>query len=131
MLEQYPTQVKLVKKPFPLRMHKLARPAAIAALAAAEQGKFWEYNDKLFENMRALSDQKFMEIAQELGLDMDAFQKSLKDSKHQAVISKSALDGAMAGVTGTPSIFVNGRRIKNRSLDGFKQMIDAELKKQG
>jgi protein-disulfide isomerase len=129
VLEQYPDKVKIVKKPFPLRMHKMARPAAIAALAAADQGKFWEYNDKLFANLRSLSDQKFIEIAQELGLDMDAFQKSLKDPKHQAIISKNALDGAMVGVTGTPSIFVNGRRIKNRSLNGFKQMIDAALKK--
>lgn len=129
MLEQYPTQVKLVKKSFPLRMHKNARPAAIAALAAGEQGKFWEFNEKLFQNYTKLSDQKYIEIAQELGLDMTAFAKSLKDPKLQAMIAKNIRDGAGVGVTGTPSIFINGVRLKDRSLDGFKKVIDAQLKK--
>jgi protein-disulfide isomerase len=129
VLEQYPKDVKVVKKLFPLRMHKLAHPAAVAALAAGEQGKFWEYNDKIFENYNKLSDQKFLDFARELGLDMAAFEKSLKDPKHQSAIKKSMQDGSRAGVTGTPTIFVNGRRLNNRSLDGFKAVIDAELKK--
>ncbi len=110
-------------------MHKNARPAAIAALAAGEQGKFWEFNDKLFKNYTKLSDQKYTEIAQELGLDMTAFAKSLKDPKLQAMISKNLQDGSGAGVTGTPSIFINGVRLKDRSVAGFKKVIDAQLKK--
>lgn len=129
MLEQYPKEVKLVKKPFPLAMHKMARPAAIAALAAGDQGKFWEYNDKIFENYKKLSDQNLLVFAQEIGLDVDAFKKSLADPKHAQAIGKSTRDGAQAGVTGTPTIFVNGRRLNNRSLDGFKALIDVELKK--
>ncbi|NOY52220.1 MAG: thioredoxin domain-containing protein [Deltaproteobacteria bacterium] len=129
MLEQYPTQVKLVKKSFPLRMHRNARPAAIAALAAGEQGKFWEFNDKLFQNQRFLSDQKYLEIARELGLDMDAFRKSLKDPQLQAMIAKNIRDGADVGVTGTPTIFINGVRLRDRSIAGFRRVIDAQLKK--
>jgi len=129
VLEQYPTQVKLVKKSFPLRMHRNARPAAIAALAAGEQGKFWEFNDKLFQNQRFLSDQKYLEIARELGLDMDAFRKSLKDPQLQAMIAKNIRDGADVGVTGTPTIFINGVRLRDRSIAGFRRVIDAQLKK--
>ena len=129
MLEQYPKSVKLVKKPFPLAMHKMARPAAIAALAAGDQGKFWEYNDKLFENYNKLSNQNFLTFAEEIGLDVEAFKKSLADPKHAQAVVKHTRDGSSAGVTGTPTIFVNGRRLNNRSLDGFKQLIDGELKK--
>ncbi len=110
-------------------MHRNARPAAIAALAAGEQGKFWEFNDKLFQNQRSLSDQKYLEIAQELGLDMDAFRKSLKDPELQAMIAKNIRDGAEAGVTGTPTIYINGVRLMDRSVAGFKRVIDAQLRK--
>jgi len=129
VLKQYPKEVKLVKKNFPLRFHKQSRAAAVAALAAGDQGKFWEYNDKLFENFNRLSPQKFLDIARELGLDMDAFQKSLKNPKYQQEIVKDIQDGSRAGVTGTPTIFINGRRLRNRSIAGFKAMIDAELAK--
>jgi len=129
VLEQYPKEVKLVKMPFPLKMHKMARPAAIAALAAGDQGKFWEYNDKLFENYSKLSGENFLLWAQEIGLDMETYKKSLADPKHAQAIGKYVRDGSAAGVTGTPTIFVNGRRLNNRSLDGFKAVIDAELKK--
>lgn len=110
-------------------MHKMARPAAIAALAAGDQGKFWQYNDKLFENYKQLSDQNFLVFAEQVGLDVEAFKKSLGDPKHAKAIDKHTRDGAKAGVTGTPTIFVNGRRVQNRSLGGFKALIDAELKK--
>jgi protein-disulfide isomerase len=129
VLERYPTQVKLVKKSFPLPMHRFARKAAMAALAAGEQGKFWEYNDLLFKNYNKLSDQKFLDFAQQLGLDMTSFRKGMTDPKLQALLNKNRQDGAKAGVTGTPSIFINGRRLKNRSLQGFEQIINAELKK--
>lgn len=131
MLEQYPTKVKLVSKNFPLSFHKLARPAAIAVLAAGEQGKYWEYHEKVFDNFNKLTDQKFLDFAKELGLNIKTFKKSLKNPKLQKAISKDIRDGQGAGVTGTPSIFINGRRLKNRSLDGFKAIIEAELKKKG
>lgn len=110
-------------------MHKLAKPAAIAALAAGEQGKFWEYNDKLMENYNRLSDTAFLDFAGEVGLDVEAFKKSLTDPKLSRAVTKHMQDGSRAGVTGTPTIFVNGRRLNDRSLNGFKTIIDAELKK--
>lgn len=129
VLEENPGKVKLVFMNFPLKMHKMARPAAAAALAADRQGKFWEYHDKLFENMRALSDAKFQEIAQELELDMEEFGKDIADPTIQQAISKDINSGQQAGVRGTPTIFLNGKRMQNRSRQIFQQMIDRELEK--
>lgn len=129
MLERYPKEVKLAFKHFPLRNHKFARKAAIASLAAKRQGKFWEFHDKLFENVSRLSDQKIQEIARELGLNQEAFEKDKKAQEIQGSISRDIRHGKEAGVRGTPTIFVNGRRLKSRSLDGFQVLIEKELKK--
>jgi protein-disulfide isomerase len=78
LLDKYPLQVKLVFKNFPLARHKFAKKAAVAAFAARRQGKFWEYHDLLFENVDTLSDQKFRQIARELGLDLERFEKDIR-----------------------------------------------------
>jgi len=129
VLEKYPTQVKIVEKNFPLQMHKFARQAATAALAAHKQGKFWEYHKKLFESISSLNDAKVQEIATQLGLDMDKFNKDLKDQALQNIITRDLQEGTAAGVRGTPTIFVNGKPLAARSIEGFQQAIDEELKK--
>ena len=130
MLEQYPNDVKLVFKNFPLtRIHKSAMNAAIAALAANQQGKFWEFHAELFKNYNKLSDQLFDEIAQSLELDMEQFKQDMQNPALSAMVQRDLKDGAEAGVRGTPSIFVNGRILQQRSLPGFKQIIDEELAK--
>jgi protein-disulfide isomerase len=129
VLEKYPNDVKLVVKHFPLPMHGYARKAAIAALAAAKQGKFWEIHEKLFANQKNLSDAKVEAIAGELGLDMEQFNRDLKDPAIASLIDKDMDDGRQANVQGTPTIFVNGKLLNQRSLQGFQQVIEAELKK--
>jgi protein-disulfide isomerase len=129
LLEKYPGKVKIVFKNFPLRNHKSAMKAAVAALAAESQGKFWEFHDQLFENYNKLNDQKIREIALELGLDQTEFKKKMKDPKITAMIRQDVREGAQAGVRGTPTIFINGRRLNDRSLKGFKAAIDKELQK--
>ena len=130
MLEQYPNDVKLVFKNFPLtRIHKFAMNAAVAAQAAHQQGKFWEYHDELFKNYNKLNDEKFDEIAQSLGLDMAQFKKDMENPTLTALVQRDLKDGVDAGVRGTPTIFVNGRLLQQRSLPGFKQVIDEELEK--
>jgi len=129
VLEKYPDDVKLVFKNFPLRNHRFAGKAAAAALAAERQGKFWEYHDKLFENYSTLNDKKFEELAQGLGLNGEQFQKDFNDPKIQARINQDIRDADKAGVRGTPTIFVNGRKLKTRSLEGFSAIIQKELAK--
>lgn len=129
MLEKYPKEVKLVEKNFPLQMHTMARPAAAAALAAHSQGRFWPYHYKIFENISSLSDARFLEIAKELGLDIDKFSKDMNSQAVQSLINRDLMEGSQAGVRGTPTIFVNGKQLNDRSLQGFQAMIDAELRK--
>ncbi|MCP4374434.1 MAG: thioredoxin domain-containing protein [Deltaproteobacteria bacterium] len=131
VLEKYPDDVKIVFKNFPLRNHKFALKAATAALAAQSQGKFWEFHDLLFKNYNKLNDQKISEIALELGLDQTEFEKKMKDPKITAMIRRDVRDGAQAGVRGTPTIFINGRRLNDRFLEGFQAAIDKELQKLG
>lgn len=129
MLEKYPNDVKLVVKHFPLPMHGYAKKAAIAALAAGKQGKFWEIHEKLFANQKNLSDAKVEAIAGELGLNMEQFNRDLKDPVIASLIDRDMNNGQQANVRGTPTIFVNGKLLNQRGLQGFQQAIDAELKK--
>jgi len=129
VLEKNPKDVKLVMKNFPLPSHSFARKAAIAAVAAEKQGKFWEIHQKLFANQRQLSDAKVEEIARELGLNMERFDRDLKDAEVQGRIDRDLKNGQQANVRGTPTIFLNGKVLQQRSLPGFQQAIDAELKK--
>ena len=129
MLEKYPGEVKLVFKNFPLRNHKFAWQAAIAALAAGKQEKFWEFHDRLFENYNELSDQKIQEIARELNLDIKRFQEDMKDPEIVTVVRQDVRDGGNAGVRGIPTIFINGRQLRNRNLEDFQVAIDNQLKK--
>ena len=127
MLEQYPTQVKLVFKNFPLRNHRMARPAAVAALAAGEQGKFWELHDLLFDNYNTLSEAKITELARQVGLDMERFTADRDGAKVKARVERDLREGARIGVRGTPSIFVDGRQLRQRNLAGFKAAVDTAL----
>jgi protein-disulfide isomerase len=129
VFEKYPDQVKLVFKNFPLRNHKFAMQAAIAALAAEKQGKFWEFHDLLFKNYNHLNEEKIKEIAQQLNLDMEKFEKDRKDPQIRALINKDLAEGNRAGVRGTPTVFINGRLLRNRSMDGFQELIEKALKK--
>ena len=103
--------------------------ASIAVLAANQQGKFWEYHSELFKNYNKLNDAKFDEIAQSLELNMEQFKKDMKNPALAAMVQRDLKDGVAAGVRGTPSIFINGRRLQQRSLPGFKKIIDEELAK--
>jgi protein-disulfide isomerase len=129
VLEKYPTDIKLVIKHFPLEMHHYARKAAIAALAAGKQGKFWEAHERLFASQNDLSDTKVEAIAKEIGLDMEQFNKDLKDPDIASLIDRDLNDGRKASIPGTPAVYINGKLLNQRSPEGFQQAIEAELKK--
>lgn len=129
LAKAYPTKVKIVFKNFPLQSHQVAMPAAIAALAAHRQGKFWPMHDKIFANNSALTPDKFTAFAKEIGLNMEQFAKDSADPGVRLQVQQDLQNGMQAGVRGTPTLFVNGRRVNQRSLDGIKAMIDEELQK--
>jgi protein-disulfide isomerase len=127
--EKYPKNVKLVIKHYPLPMHSFARKAATASLAAHRQGKFWEFSHKLFEATNALSAEKIQQIARDLKLNMDKFNRDMNDPAIQTIISRDMNEGNQAEVGGTPTVFLNGKLLKLRSLQDIEQAIEAELKK--
>jgi protein-disulfide isomerase len=132
VLKKYPSEVKLVIKHFPLRSHKFAKRAAAAALAANEQGKFWEFHHKLFENYKTLNDSKVQDIARELGLDLAKFNKDMMSPVIVNLINRDLKNGREVGVRGTPTIFINSKNFNNRrNLKGFSEVIEAELKRKG
>jgi protein-disulfide isomerase len=119
-------KVNIVFKQFPLSFHQNAKPAAKAALAAHEQGKFWEMSEKLYANQRELTPENFKKWAGEVGLNVAKFEADLKnnDAKYEERIKADQdLGSKEAKVRGTPSIYVNGWELKNRSVDGVKQVI--------
>lgn len=128
VLEKNPQTVKLVFKNLPLDFHKMALPAAKAALAAREQGKFWEFHDRLFAQPK-LTKEAIAKIAVDLQLDIPRFEQDMASPKIQAYIQKDMQDAQNAGVTGTPTPFINGRIPKDRNLEGFQVIINDELQK--
>jgi protein-disulfide isomerase len=127
VLEQYPQQVKVVFKHFPLPSHKFAHKSAQASLAAYKQGKFWEFHDLLFKDYNNLNDQKVAEIRASLNLDADQFQREMLDPGIKALIDADLRNGNSAGVRGTPTVFINGKLLRDKSLRGFQQQINQEL----
>ncbi len=129
VLEKYPEDVKVAFKNFPLNNHKFAMKAAVAALAAESQGKFWEFHDLLFKNYNRLNDQKIQEISVAVGLNLAEYEKKKNDPAIQQRVRQDFSEGRRAGVRGTPTVFINGRRLKDRSIKGFQAAIDKELQK--
>lgn len=131
-LEKNPDTVKVILKNMPLAMHQFADPAARAALAAGEQGKYWEFHDALFAlpalNI-ALNDKAIEDIAVKLGLKMDRFKSDMASPKIRQKVDQDIMDAQKAGVTGTPAIFVNGHPLRERTIEAIQQKIDAALGK--
>jgi protein-disulfide isomerase len=132
VMKAYPNDVNFVYKQFPLTsIHPNALPAAKATVAAGKQGKFWEMHDRVFKGSREISPEKLKEWAKEVGLDVAKWEADFNSPEVQAEIDKDTATGRTADVQGTPTFFVNGKRVMNRSVDGFKAMIDSELKQKG
>ena len=129
MLEKYPNQVKLIFLSFPLTNHKFAKKAAIAAFAAKKQGKFWQYHDLLFANLESVDDEKLLQIAREVGLNMERFEKDLNDLKIVARINQDIRLGHYLGVRATPTVLINGSVSRARTLQAFQADVEMELRK--
>ncbi|MGM0575736.1 MAG: DsbA family protein [Myxococcota bacterium] len=123
----WPEDVRIVFKHNPLSFHDDARLAAIASMAAAEQGHFWKYHDLLFANQKALKRDDLIGYAEDLGLDMEKFEADLDDAMIARKVDMDQAAAMAVGATGTPAFFVNGV-----SLSGAKPLseFEAEIEKQ-
>lgn len=128
LMQRYPTQIKWVFRDFPLPIHQDAQPAAVAARCAAEQSKFWEMHDLLFQNQRDLSAAALTRYGAEVGLKKEAYEACRASGKASAGIQKDLEAGQEFGVTGTPAFFINGRFLNGaRPIESFTDIIDEEL----
>ena len=127
--KNYPGQVRIVYRQFPLRkIHPRAQKAAEASLCANEQGRFWEMHDSLFGNQEDLGVDALKARAVELNLDTAAFNACLDSGKEVAAIDKDIAEGMKAGVTGTPIMFINGRMmLGNQPYAKIRDIIEDEL----
>ncbi len=124
-------KVKFVYRDFPLNsIHPYAQKAAEASECADEQGKYWEYHDKLFENQQALTVEDLKEYAKELKLSIDKFNDCLDSDAMVEEVQKDLSEGESYGVTGTPAFFINGLLLEGaQPFENFKKIIDEELSK--
>jgi protein-disulfide isomerase len=125
----YPDKLKVVARQYPLPFHDRGKPAAVAALCAHDQGKYWEYRDKLFAEQK-LSDEDLRKYAKELNLNEKKFERCLKDGKQIARIENDMKDGSRFGVSGTPAFFINGEFLSGaQPIENFKTAVDNALAK--
>jgi protein-disulfide isomerase len=129
VLAKYAGQVRLVHRDFPIdALHANARQAHEAARCAGEQGAFWKYREELFSQSPKSGTERLTASAREIGLDVTTFQQCLADRKFKDLVDRDVKEGTRAGITGTPTVFINGRRLEGaRSLETFVQIIDEEL----
>jgi protein-disulfide isomerase len=130
-LTEYAGRLRLVVRDFPLQQHENAYRAAVAAEAARAQGKYWEYAALLFTNQTALGVEQLKAYATQAGLDRAKFDAALDSGQLAQKVQLDVNDGNRLGVNATPTIFVNGRPLEDRSYEGLKALIDAALKEKG
>ncbi len=126
LLAKNPDKLRIVFKHLPLPMHQQAEPAALAAIAAQKQGKFWEMHDALFQTTN-WTPTVIDEIAQRVGLNMEQYKADVSGPEVQAQLAKDKTDAQTADVSATPSMFVNGRPARERSLPALQKMVDDAL----
>ena len=122
--------MKIVWKHNPLSIHPDSRLAHLASMAANEQGKFWDYHDKLFAGAPAckLKREFLIQYATELGLNMKKFTDAMDAAKFKSAIDADQAEATALGATGTPAFFVNGKYLSGaKPFDEFAKAINAEL----
>jgi|CXWL01.1.fsa_nt_gi protein-disulfide isomerase len=130
VMEQFPGKVRFVVRDYPLEsIHENAFIAAQAASAANAQGKFFEFTEILYKNQAALDPASLKKYAAQLGLNAAQFDIDFNSEKVAAEIRKDVADGESYGINSTPTIFVNGRRVRHFSINGFRTAIEKALPK--
>lgn len=121
-------KVKLVFRDFPLPFHANAQKAAEAAECAGEQGKFWEMHDIIFDNQTTISAADLKNYAINLNLNSIQFNDCLDSGKYADEVGKDMNDGSAAGVTGTPTFFINGEKLVGaQPFSVFEEILDKKL----
>ena len=126
--KEYGNDVRVVWKNNPLPFHPNAMPAALATMAAHDQGKFWEFHDKLFADQAHLDPATYEKYASETGINVAKFKAAIDAKKHEGDIKDDMAVAEKFGARGTPSFFINGRPLRGaQPKEAFKTVIDKEI----
>jgi len=128
ILKTHETNLLFAYRNYPLDQHPMSHQAARAAEAAGKQGKYWEMFDLLFANQEKLSEELFPQLAQQLGLDMAAFEKDYTDPVISTKIQNDRTDGNRFGINSTPTFFLNGKKLELTSFADLKTAVESALK---
>ncbi|WP_255155147.1 thioredoxin domain-containing protein [Ferruginibacter sp. HRS2-29] len=128
--EEFGPRLQYVFRHFPLTdTHIFAKPAAIAAEAAALQGRFWEMHNIMYENQSKLNSTGLVNFAQKIGLDVEQFKRDIRDEKLISLVEDSYEEGRKIGVNYTPCYFLNGQRFGGGSKDLYTMLHSASFGK--
>ncbi len=128
LAETFRGRVRIVWRHFPLAIHEKALPAALAAQCAHDQGRFWTYHDALFTHQDKLADTDLKQMAREIGVTMSVFESCLDSGTHRDQVQADLQAGERLGVTGTPTVFINGRVLVGAlALSEYEKAIREEL----
>lgn len=128
LADKYGDNLRFVYQHYPLPQHSYSRLAAQAAESAGTQGKFWEMHDALFASQDSLSKERILEIADQIGLDVDAFKKDISGNNHKEDILRDMAEANRLGITGTPTIYINNVLYTgSRDLDTMSNVIEIEI----
>lgn len=129
MLKEYKGKIKLVIKHYPYKYRDFSHIAAEAAMAAHEQGRFWQMHELLLKKSPQLDRNSLIQYARQIGLDMNKFIESLDKMKHRDIIERDKKLAVELDLYNTPTFFINGRKvIGNRPYEYFKKIIEEELR---
>jgi protein-disulfide isomerase len=129
LLREYPNDVRLVFKNFPLDIHPGAQLVHEAALAAGAHGKFWEMHDWIYAHRDSVDRKSLIQAARELGLNVEQFAADLDQHKYRGQVADDIAEGNRLGVDGTPTFFINGQELgADATFAGFRQVVDRQLK---
>lgn len=126
LLEKHAADLRFVYRHFPLPQHNLALKAALAAAAASEQGKFWEYKKELFANQEKLKDDSFEEIAKKLNLDLTRFNQERDSSELLSKVQEDLKDGQKLNVNATPTFYLDGEKLNLDSFDSLAKAVESK-----
>jgi protein-disulfide isomerase len=128
--DSYGDKVRIAHLNFPLGFHEHAHLAAQAGVYAHKNGKFWEFHDKLFQNIDSINRETIERVTGEVGLDVADLKKALDGKLYAEIVDAHTKLGTAAGVSGTPAVFINGRVLEGaKPYEEFKTRVDKALAK--
>jgi len=131
LLEEYPNAIRVVYKQYPLppNVHPQAQDAALAALAAEKQGKFWELHELLYQNTRRLDANLYTVLAEQAGLSLTQFERDRRSPEVQQRLADDEQSATLASVPGVPALYLNGRLLPTWRYDYVRTLIEQLRKK--